>query len=103
LGGALSATMGIFLPSFLLVFLLNPFIPKMRASPLLGAALDGVNAASLALMAAVSLKLGMGSLVDLPSALLFVVSLLVMMKWKINSFWLILAGGALGYLYTLII
>jgi len=103
LGGALSATAGIFLPSFLLGFLLNPFIPQIRAPPLLGAALDGVNAASLALMAAVSLKLGMGSLVDLPSALLFVVSLLVMMKWKINSFWLILAGGALGYLYTLII
>ena len=102
LGGALSATAGIFLPSFLLVFLLNPFIPRMRKSPYLGAALDGVNAASLALMAAVSLKLGIGALVDLPSALLFAASLLVMMKWKINSFWLILAGGALGYLYTLI-
>ena len=103
LGGALSATAGIFLPSFLLVFLLNPFIPKMRASPLLGAALDGVNAASLALMAAVSLKLGTGALVDLPSVLLFLVSLGVMLKWKVNSFWLILAGGALGYMYTLLV
>ena len=103
LGGALSATAGIFLPSFLLVFILNPFIPKMRASPLLGAALDGVNAASLALMAAVSLKLGTGALVDLPSVLLFLVSLGVMLKWKVNSFWLILAGGALGYMYTLLV
>lgn len=103
LGGALTATAGIFLPSFLLVFLLNPFIPKMRASPYLGAALDGVNAASLALMAAVSLKLGIGALVDLPAILLFLAALFVMLKWKVNSFWLILAGGALGYLYTLIV
>lgn len=96
--GAFAATGGIFLPSFLLVFFLNPLIPRMRKSPWLGAALDGVNAASLALMAAVSFKLGISSLVDVPAILLFAAALLVMIKWKVNSFWLILAGGAIGFI-----
>ena len=96
--GAFAATGGIFPPSFLLVFFLNPLIPRMRKSPWLGAALDGVNAASLALMAAVSFKLGISSLVDVPAILLFAAALLVMIKWKVNSFWLILAGGAIGFI-----
>lgn len=97
--GAFAATGGIFLPSFLLVFLLNPLIPRMRASRWLGAALDGVNAASLALMAAVSVKLGISSLPDLMTLGLFALSLSVMLKWKANSFWLILLGGIIGFFF----
>jgi len=95
--GAFSATAGIFLPSFLLVFLLNPLIPRMRASLWFGAALDGVNAASLALMAAVSFKLALASLVDPLTAVLFAAALLVLMRTKISSFWLILLGGLAGF------
>lgn len=70
----------------------------MRASTWLSAALDGVNAASLALMAAVSLRLALPSLPDVLSLILFACSLLLMLRWKINSFWLILAGGLMGVL-----
>ncbi len=95
--GALAATAGIFLPSFLLVFLLNPLIPRMRKSPWFSAALDGVNAASLALMAVVSVKLGLASLPDVITIAIFAASFLVMLKWrKLNSFWLILLGGLIG-------
>lgn len=96
--GAIAATIGIFLPSFLLVYLLNPLVPRMRKSPWLGAMLDGVNAASLALMAAVSVKLGLASLNDAFTIVLTLVSLLIMVRFKVNSFWLILSGGLLGFL-----
>ena len=98
MGGAAAATAGIFLPSFVLVFALNPLIPRMRASKWLGALLDGVNAASLALMAAVSLKLGISSLLDAVTIVLFLAALAALLKFKINSFWLILAGGLIGFL-----
>jgi len=98
MGGAAAATAGIFLPSFVLVFALNPLIPRMRASKWLGALLDGVNAASLALMAAVSLKLGFSSLLDAVTIVLFLAALAALLKFKINSFWLILAGGLIGFL-----
>ncbi len=101
-GGAAAATAGIFLPSFVLVFFLNPLIPRLRASRWFSAALDGVNAASLGLMALVSVKLGLSSLTGWFPVLLFLLSLTALLRFKINSFYLILAGGLLGYLYQLI-
>ncbi len=95
--GAFFSTAGIFLPGFLLDFLLNPPIPRMRASLWFGAALDGVNAASLALMAAVSFKLALASLVDPVTIVLFAAALLVLMRTNISSFWLILLGGLAGF------
>ncbi len=100
-GGAAAATAGIFLPSFVLVFFLNPLIPRLRASRWFSAALDGVNAASLGLMALVSVKLGLSSLGSLFAVLLFAGSLLALFRFKLNSFYLILTGGVLGYLYHL--
>lgn len=96
--GALASTAGIFLPSFLLVFLLNPLIPRMRASVWFSALLDGVTAASLALMAAVSARLALASLPDVPAALFLAVSFIALMKTRISSFWLILLGGLAGFL-----
>ncbi len=97
--GAAAATAGIFLPSFVLVFFLNPLIPRLRASRWFSAALDGVNAASLGLMTLVSVKLGLSSLTGWFPALLFAGSALALFRFRVNSFYLILAGGALGYLY----
>ncbi|HZG65864.1 MAG TPA: chromate efflux transporter, partial [Herpetosiphonaceae bacterium] len=65
--GAILATLGIFLPSFIFVALSNPLIPRLRRSPWFGALLDGVNVASLGLMAGVTLHLGQVSLVDVPT------------------------------------
>jgi chromate transporter len=92
--GAFLATVGIFLPSFIFVAISNPLIPRLRSSPWFGALLDGVNASSLGLMAAVTVQIGRASLVDPLTVLIALVSLVLLLRFKINSTWLI-AGGAL--------
>jgi chromate transporter len=96
--GAILATVGIFLPSFLFVLILNPLIDKMRASRVVSQILDGVNAASLALMAAVTGQLGYSVLTGLPSVVIFLVSAVLLIRFKVNSTWLIIGGGLAGYL-----
>lgn len=100
--GAILATIGIFLPAFVLVGLLNPIIPKLRSSKLIASVLDGVNVASWGLMAVVSWKLGISAVVDIPTTLLALASLVVVFKFKINSAWLVLSGGTIGFLLSLI-
>jgi len=102
LPGAALATLGIFLPAYLFVMISNPFIPKLRNSPWTASLLDGVNAASLALMAAVTLTLGYGSLIDWFSALLTLATFFVLLRFKLNSTWLVLAGAGLGWLVKFI-
>jgi chromate transporter len=101
--GALAATLGIFLPSFLLVGLLSMIIERVQQSPMLRTFLDAVNAASLALMAAVTVELGRHAIAPqdqiLPLAVgLFGASIAVLFTTKINSAWLIGVGALLGYL-----
>ncbi len=96
LQGAFWATVGIFLPAFILVAISGPFIPKIRQSEIAGAFLDGVIAASLSLMIIVSFQLGRAALVDLRTLLLLVIALGLLLRSGINSFWLILAGAAAG-------
>jgi chromate transporter len=95
--GAAAATLGIFLPAFVFVALSAPILPRLRASPVAGALLDGVNAASLALMAVVTAHLAGAALVDLPTLVLAAAAgavLLARPRW--NPAWLLLAGGAAG-------
>jgi chromate transporter len=96
LPGALLATLGIFLPSFIFVALSGPLVPKLRASTLVAALLDGVNASALALMAGVTLQLAQASLVDPLTVLLTLVALALLLRTNLNSAWLVLAGGAVG-------
>jgi len=96
--GALVATAGIFLPAFIFVALSGPLVPRLRASPLAGAFLDGVNVASLALMAVVTLQLGRAALVDLPSVALASISALLLVRFQPNATWLVLGGAAAGWL-----
>lgn len=96
LSGAVIATVGIFLPSFIFVAMSNPLIPKIRNSPWAGSFLDGVNVASLGLMAGVTWLLGRGSFPDLITAAIGVISLVLLLKFKINSTWLILGGLLIG-------
>lgn len=100
--GAVLATVGNFLPSFLLVLLLHPLIDRMRRSPIVSDVLDGVNAASIALMAAVTLTLGRATLITLPAAAIFAAAAVLLVRFKVNSTWLILGGGAAGYLMSLL-
>ena len=94
--GAVVATLGIFLPSFVLVAASNPLIPKLRASRWAGAFLDGANAASLALMAVVTWQLGRAAIVDGVAVLLALVAGLLVFGTRLHSAWLIAGGAALG-------
>lgn len=95
--GAVVATIGIFLPSFLLVGFTGPFIPKLRKSKVFGAFLDGVNASAVSLMLVVTLKLISGALVDPITIILFLIAACILFFTSINSIWLILSGGIIGY------
>ncbi|MFZ5825527.1 MAG: chromate transporter [Bacillota bacterium] len=94
--GAIGGTIGIFLPAFVLVALVNPWIPRLRRSTWAAGLLDGVNAASMGLMAVVTWELGLAALTDVVTIALAALSLLVLYRYKINSAWLVIAGGAVG-------
>lgn len=96
--GALAATIGIFLPSFLLVGLLTKVVETSRHSILMRGFLDGVNAASFVLMAWVSGLLARAALVDVFTVGIALVSLVILLKTKWNSAWLIFSGALLGAL-----
>jgi chromate transporter len=85
-----------FLPAFFFVAVSGPLVPMLRRSRLAGAALDGVIVSSLALMAAVTWQLGRGAVVDVPTGLLAVVAALLLFRYRLNTAWLVAAGGALG-------
>jgi len=95
--GAVLATIGIFLPSFILVAITNPFIPRMRKSPWLGALLDGVIAASMGLMAAVTLQLAKASLVDPNTVALALGAFWLVSATKVNTTWIIMGAALIGF------
>ena len=94
--GALLATLGIFAPGFLFVACSQPLIPRLRASAVTSAVLDGVVVASLGLMAAVTWSLFRSTIVDPPAAVLALGAALLLFTTRLNSTWLVLAGGVLG-------
>src|SRR5918994_1006583 len=94
--GAALATLGIFLPAFVFVALTGPFIPRLRRSPTLSSLLDGVNVASLALMAGVTWQLGQRVVVDPLAALIGVAALVLLVRFRVSSVWLVIGGGAAG-------
>lgn len=96
--GAVVATAGIFLPAFVFVALSARFVERVRQSPTLAAALDGVNAASLALMIAVSWQLGRSAIVDVPTALIAAVSAAVLLLFRLNPTWLVAGAAAVGWI-----
>jgi chromate transporter len=96
--GAGVATLGIFLPSFLFVLMLNPIIPRMRRSAWLSAFLDAVNVAALALMVAVTLELAVGVLTSWPAWLIAIAAAVLALRFRVNAAWLVLGGAVLGWL-----
>lgn len=101
--GALAATIGIFLPSFLFVLVLNPLIPKIRKSKLFGAFLDAVNVAAVALIIAVCIQMGKTTITDWKTLLITIISLAIVFIFKkLNSALIVLGGSILGYLLYLI-
>ena len=96
--GAIGATVGIFLPSFLLVAFVFPWFERIRQNQVISIFLDGVNTASIALMASVTIKLGLTTLLGWQSFIIFFMCALLLIKTKINATWLILAGALIGIL-----
>ena len=94
--GAILATIGIFLPSFIFVAISNPLIPRLRQSPRISAFLDGVNISSLGLMAAVTIQLSHTSLIDPLTIIIAILAVILLVYLKVNSTWLIAGGAAAG-------
>ncbi len=96
--GALLATLGIFLPSFIFIVLIHPVAARLRQKAWTAALLDGANVVALALMAGVLFQIGQHALIDIFTWLLALISLALLIRFKFNSAWLILAGAAFGLL-----
>ncbi|MCM3876642.1 MAG: chromate efflux transporter [Thermoanaerobaculia bacterium] len=99
LPGAAVATLGIFLPAFAIVALMAPFALRLRRSRPLGAFLDGVNVAALALMGSVTLQFARPALTNGPTVALFLAGVAALATIRINAAWLVLAGGLLGVVF----
>jgi chromate transporter len=96
--GAVVATVAIFLPAFIFVAASGPLVPRLRRSPAAGAALDGVNVASLALMAVVTWQLARAAVIDPVTVLLAIGAAVALLRFRVNSAWLVAAGAAAGWL-----
>ncbi len=94
--GAGVATLGMFLPSFLFVMVLNPILPKLLQAKSFRAFLDGVNIGALSLMTVVTVFLAQSSLVDPLTIGVAIAALFLLIKYQVNSLWLVLAGMAIG-------
>jgi len=96
--GAVAATIGIFLPSFMFVALLNPLIPRLRRSPTMSAFLDTVNMASIALIAVICIEMGGASVTNWRSIVIAVIGFIISVRFKtLNSAFIVLGGALLGY------
>jgi len=101
--GAIYATVGIIIPSFIFVALLNPLIPKLRKSNFFSKLLDAVNVSALAVMLVVAIQLGNEVLIDWNSWAIAILSVVAFFTIKkINAAWIILGGAVLGYTFYLI-
>ena len=99
--GAAVATVGIFLPSFFYVALLAPVLFRLRQSAWIAAFLDSVNVSAVALMAGVTFRLALDALRGWPTWVIAIVSLGVLLRWKVSPAWVVLGGGIAGLLLAL--
>lgn len=98
--GGVVATIGIFLPSFIIVLLISRFVDNLRDSKLVSGFLDGVNVASVVLMAFVTIKLGINSIVSPLTTVIFIIALTLKYKYNTNSAALVVGSGMVGYLVS---
>jgi chromate transporter len=103
LSGAILATVGIFLPSFIFVAAVFPVVGMLRRSRWASGFLDGVNVGALGLMAGVTWQLGRAAVIDGFTIILVALALVLVFRFKINSAWLVLAGGICGAAYNLLV
>jgi chromate transporter len=99
--GAIVATVGMFLPSFLFVAALNPVLPWLRRSPWTSAFLDAVNVSAVGLMVGVTAQLGIGVLGrwgDWVSWAIALVSGVLVMRYQVGAMWLVIGGMMVGWI-----
>ena len=96
--GALVATLGIFPPAFFFVAISGPLVPRLRRWSLTRDLLDGVNVGSIALMAVVTLQLGIAAIFDWTTLLLAATSAILLIRYSVNSTWLVLGSALIGLL-----
>ena len=96
--GAVVATVAIFLPAFVMTAVLEPVIARLRNTAVTAAALDGLNAAAVALMVGVTWFLGRDAVFDVATALLAVLALVALLRWRLNPVWLMALGAGCGLL-----
>lgn len=97
--GAVVATVGIFAPGFVYVALSGLLIPRIRRSRVAASMLDGVVVGSLALIGVVAWQLGRAAIIDVPTLVIAIVSTALLLRFRVNSAWLIVTAGAFGWLY----
>ncbi|MGA7908536.1 MAG: chromate transporter, partial [Candidatus Sulfotelmatobacter sp.] len=100
--GAAVATLAIFLPSFLYVAALGPWLPRLRRSPWMAAFLNSVNVCAVALMAAVTVRLAIDALRGWPAWVIALAGLAALWKWKVNPAWIVLGGSLAGMAFSAI-
>jgi len=100
--GAALATVGMFLPAFVFVGVTAKFLPRLRKSPTAGAFLDGVNAAAVALMAFVGWQFAREALLSVPAILMAGIAAVLLLRFKVNSAWLVLGGAVVGVVLRLV-
>lgn len=101
--GAIAATIGIFLPSFLFVLILNPLVPKMRKSKEMSAFLDAIAVASVVVILVVSLNIARDAVVDWKTTSIMVLSFIITIRFKkVNTFIIVIGGAILGYFINLL-
>jgi len=99
--GAVVATIAVFLPSFIIVMILRSVLPRLRKSAVALAFLKGVNAAVVALILVVSLSVFQAAIVDIWTILILAAGLVALLRFKVDAFWLVLAGAAVGFIHYL--
>ena len=95
--GAVVATIGIFLPAFVLVGISGKLAANVRSIPILSGFMDGVNASSVALMASVTLQLARAAIVDVPTVAIALVAAVLLIRFQVNSAWIVLGGALIGF------
>ncbi len=101
--GAIAATVGIFVPSFLFVALLNPLIKRLRESRVMSVFLDTVNVVSVAIILSVIIEIGQSTLLDWRTILIALVSFAVSFSFKkLNTAFVILGGAVMGYVLSFV-
>jgi chromate transporter len=101
LPGALVSTLAVFLPSFLIVALVGPWIPRLRRWPTAQAFLSGVNAAVVALLVAVTVALFRSAVVDVWTVAILLASLMALLRFRVDTLWLVLGGAICGLAHYL--